>query len=315
MPKLNHDDPELRRRLFEDPDSIVHRYLQAPGLDGWRIDVAQSAGHHGPSNRTLETARATLATARHAHADAYVVAEHQFDPREALAGDGWHGTMAYAAFTRPVWSWLAEDDIDRYWGVPAGHRPYTGRTMARVMDAFTATIPWRSRIHSLNLLDSHDTPRLLSVVGRQRYVVALGLLMTMPGIPMIFAGDEIGTEGRDLEDSRQPFRWDRSTWDQDLLALHRRLFALRRTNPALVDGGFRWVHTSDDMVIFERATGEQTILVQAARGPHVPVACPTPARDLLGDDHRRPGDPLPYADAGFGVWELKLSQSTGQESR
>lgn len=311
MPKLDHGSVELRRRLFEGPDSVVDRYLRQPGLDGWRIDVAQSAGHHGQSNRTLKTARATVATARHARADAYVVAEHQFDASQALAGDGWHGTISYAGFTRPVWSWLAEADIDRYWGVPACHRAYTGTAMARVMDSFAAAIPWRSRIHSLNLLDSHDTPRFLSVVGRDRYAVGLGLLVSLPGIPMLFAGDEIGATGRDLEEARQPFQWDPATWDQDLLQMHRRLIALRRTHPALTDGGFRWVHTADDVVVFERATQEQTILVQAARRAHTPLVCPVPAMDLIGDRHLRAGQTLPHHAGGFGAWQL-LQDQNGQ---
>ncbi|MEO5833488.1 MAG: glycoside hydrolase family 13 protein, partial [Nakamurella sp.] len=245
MPKLDHRDEELQRRLFDGRGSVVHRYLASVGLDGWRIDVAQSAGYAGPSNRTLHTAAQTVATARAARPGAYVLAEHQFDATAALAGNAWHGTMAYAAFTRPVWSWLAESDIDHHWGVPGGHRPYTGSDMAQVMDDFNGLIPWRSRIHSVNLLDSHDTPRLLSIIGRDRYLVALGLLMTMPGIPMIFAGDEIGTNGVDLEDGRQPFRWDPRTWDHDLRQRHQQLIRLRRTLRALSDGGFRWLHTSD----------------------------------------------------------------------
>jgi alpha-glucosidase len=304
MPKLDHRESQLRQRLFEGPGSVVHRYLTRPGLDGWRIDVAQSAGHCGGSDRTLATARTTVTTARAARADAYVVAEHQFDASDVLAGDGWHGTMAYAAFTRPVWSWLAEQDIDRYWGVPAGHAPYTGQAMAHVMDAWHARIPWRSRVHSLNLLDSHDTPRLHGIVGRQRYIVALGLLMTMPGIPMLFAGDEIGTQGVDPEDARRPFRWDPATWDQDLLTVHRRLIGLRRAHAALVDGGFRWVHTDDDVVVFERATREQTILVHAARRAHPPLVCPAAAVDLLGDHHLHAGDSFPHSGAGIGVWQL-----------
>lgn len=310
MPKLDHRDPELRRRLFEGPDSVVNRYLTNPGIDGWRIDVAQSAGHCGPSDRTLDTARATVASARAARPDAYVVAEHQYDASDALAGDGWHGTMTYAAFTRPVWSWLGEEDTDRYWGVPVGHPPYTGQAMARVMDAFNARVPWRSRVHSLNLLDSHDTPRLLSVVGRERYVVALGMMMTMPGIPMIFAGDEIGTEGVDLEEGRQPFRWDSATWDHDLLALHRQLIRLRRHHRALVDGSFRWLHTGDDVVVFERATREETILVHAARRAHGPLVCDVEAVDLLGSRHLAPGDTFPHEQAGVGVWRTATGTGT-----
>jgi len=301
MPKLDHRSEQLRRRLFEGDVSVVHRYIRDFDLDGWRIDVAQSAGHSAGSNRTLQTARATVATARAARSDAYIVAEHQFDASDALQGDGWHGTMTYGSFTRPLWSWLAETDVDRYWGAPASHTPYTGTVMAQVMDSFNARIPWRSRIHSLNLLDSHDTPRLLSIVEPDRHRVAAGVLMTMPGIPMLFAGDEIGTLGVDLEDGRQPFRWDASTWDRDLLAWYRDLIHLRTRHPALTDGGFRWLHTATDVVLFERAHPDETIIVLAARRTHPPIPCSLHMTDLLGSQHLAPGDSI-SADLPFGVW-------------
>ena len=305
LPKLDHRSDELRRRLFEGPGSVVARYLREPGLGGWRIDVAQSAGHAGGSNRTQDSARATRATMLAVTPDAYLVAEHQFDASAALAGDGWHGTMAYASFTRPVWSWLADQGIDEYWGVPANNGRYTGAQLAATIDEFTAVVPWRSRVNGLNLLDSHDTPRLTTVVGRQRFIVATGLLMTFPGVPMIFAGDEIGTEGVNLEQSRQPFRWDPDTWDTDLLELHRRLAALRQAHPALSCGGFRWLHIEDDAIVFERTTASETLIVQAGRAPHSPVHCPTGAVDLLGDhDLPETGGDLPTNGPAIGIWLL-----------
>lgn len=304
MPKLDHRCEVLQQRLFDGRSSVVHRYLALFGLDGWRIDVAQSAGYSGPSNRTLKTAGQTMTTARAAQPDAYVVAEHQFDASSALLGNAWHGTMAYAAFTRPLWSWLAESNIDRHWGVPGGHRPYTGSDMAHVIDDFNGLIPWRSRVHSLILLDSHDTPRLLSIIGRDRYLVALGLLMTMPGIPMIFAGDEIGTTGVNLEEGRQPFRWDPHTWDHDLRHRHQQLIHLRRNLPALHEGGFRWLHTSDDVVIFERATADQAVIVQASRRSHALVPCPVAATGLLGSGDLTAGSHFPTTGPALRLWTI-----------
>lgn len=305
LPKLDHRSAELRRRLFGGLESTAARYLREPGLAGWRIDVAQSAGHAGGSNRTLDTARATRATMQEAAPGAYLVAEHQFDASAALAGDGWHGAMAYAAFTRPVWSWLADEGIDVHWGVPTNHRRYTGSDLAATIEEFTALIPWGSRIHSLNLLDSHDTPRLRTVVGPQRFAVAVGLLLSFPGVPMIFSGDEIGTDGIDLEQARQPFRWDPDTWDADVLQLHRRLIALRREHPALSGGGFRWLHLEADVVVFERATATETLIVQASRAPHPPVHCPSGALDLLGNhDLPETGGDLPTDGPAVGMWLL-----------
>jgi alpha-glucosidase len=48
-------------------------------------------------------------------------------------------------------------------------------------------------VHSWTLLDSHDTARFRSIAGsRERHVVGIGLQMTTPGVPMVYAGDELG---------------------------------------------------------------------------------------------------------------------------
>ncbi len=62
MPKLDHSDPELRRRLYDGPDSVVAHFVRDLGLAGWRIDVAQSAGIHGAVDDTDLVARLTRRT-------------------------------------------------------------------------------------------------------------------------------------------------------------------------------------------------------------------------------------------------------------
>ena len=70
-------------------------------------------------------------------------------------------------------------------------------------------------LHSWALLDSHDTARFRIVAGsRERQLVGVGLQMTTPGVPMVFAGDEIGLEGDWGEDARRTMPWSRpETWD------------------------------------------------------------------------------------------------------
>jgi glycosidase len=106
LPKLDQSSPELRRRLYDGPGSVVARWLEA-GLDAWRIDVANMTGRHGAQDLAHDVARTLVATARAARPDVWVLAEHGHDATGDLRGDGWHGTMDYAGFTRPVWTWLA----------------------------------------------------------------------------------------------------------------------------------------------------------------------------------------------------------------
>ena len=81
----------------------------------------------------------------------------------------------------------------------------------------------------LNLLGSHDTPRFVTAAGgdRDAYRLALLAVMTLPGAPCIYYGDEVGMEGRHDPDNRGSFPWDESRWDQGLVDLVRALTSLR----------------------------------------------------------------------------------------
>lgn len=278
LPKFDHTNPELRRRLYEGPDSVVARWLQGPdGLDGWRIDVANMSGRYGSTDVNRDMARAIRQTLDEAHEDALLIAEHCHDFSADLTGEGWHGSMNYAGFARPVNCWLTPAARS------AGAHPHQpprlpGPAIVATMRAYAGAVPWRVGQHHFTLLGSHDTPRVRTSLGDPRLVaVGLGLLATMPGIPMLFAGDEIGLTGTNGEDARQPFPWDRTRWDETTLSTCRRMFGVRREQPALRSGGLRWLYVDDDVLVFLREAAGGSVLVQAARAPHEPCRLPAMA--------------------------------------
>jgi alpha-glucosidase len=71
------------------------------------------------------------------------------------------------------------------------------KQFVQTLREFNGGIPWRSLLASMNLLDSHDTARMRNIVGgdRDRHIAAMTLLLTYPGVPSIYQGDEIGIEG------------------------------------------------------------------------------------------------------------------------
>ena len=92
---------------------------------------------------------------------------------------------------------------------------------------------------------------------RRRLEVAAGLLATLPGTPMVFAGDELGLTGVNGEDSRTPMPWHRpADWDRATLAATGSCSALRRAEPALRHGGLRWLHADADMLVFLRESAD-----------------------------------------------------------
>lgn len=314
LPKLDHRAPGLARRLVDGPDSVVARWLREPfALDGWRIDVANMTGRYRDTDLTHEVARRVRRTLEATNADALLVGEHFHDASDDLRGDGWHANMNYSGFSRPVWSWLAPGDgRRRALGLPVAQPRRPGGAMVATMREFAAAVPWTVTAHQWNMLGSHDTARIRTVLGsRDAVEVAVGLLMTYPGTPLVFAGDEVGATGEDGEHARVTMPWDRpERWDDATFRVYRDLVAVRRGSAALRRGGMRWVAVSDDAVVFLRETPDERVLVAAARAPWSGTELPGHlARDvdtLHGPDLDTRGGVLRVPGEGpmVGIWRL-----------
>jgi alpha-glucosidase len=99
------------------------------------------------------------------------------------------------------------------------------------------------------------------------HLTAMTLLLTYPGVPSIFAGDEIGLEGSSGEDSRRTINWeDQSSWDTAFLSEIKKLVAIRKKHDAFINGGLRWVLVEDDCLAFLRESKKETVLVFISRG-------------------------------------------------
>lgn len=273
LPKLDHRSTELAGRLYSGDRSTIARFLDVPfGLDGWRVDCANTTGRHGDVDRNRDVATAARRTIdRRGAVDGrarWLVAEHCYDAGNDLDGDGWHGSMAYQWFTRPIWSWLR------------GERPFTlmsqielpslgGDQVVQSMRELGANVTWAARLASMTMLDSHDSARFRTAVGgnRMRHIVGLAALLSMPGVPTIFAGSEVGVVGDSMDTCRVPFPWDESQWDRDLFDATTQLIRIRHDEPALQRGALRWIDASSDAITFVRELAERTVLVDLRRAP------------------------------------------------
>jgi alpha-glucosidase len=118
------------------------------------------------------------------------------------------------------------------------------------------------------LLDSHDTARFRTVVSGDvaSHLSAMTMVLTYPGVPSIFAGDEIGLEGAWGEDGRRTINWDdRSGWDHQFMGEVKSLISVRKNNDALINGGLRWIATESDYIAYLRESKKQSVLVLVSR--------------------------------------------------
>jgi alpha-glucosidase len=321
LPKLNHADPALRAAMVDGAESVVARWLRPPfDLDGWRVDVGNMTGRLGAIDVNHEVARMVRRTAEAERPDAFVIGEHNHDASTDLDGDGWHGTMNYSGFSWPVWSWLRDPASPaRPFGRPVPVPRRGGPALVRGLREWHGRYGWRATTASWNILGSHDSARIRTLVGSPEvHRVAAGLQFTLPGVPMLFAGDEIGLEGVTGEDARRPFPWDAAErWDGATLRTYAGLARLRHDHEALRRGGLRWAHVGEDVLVFVREHPAGSVLVAARRSAAPAVTLPAgplgwsdgtlllttgPDGDLLEKDGEVT---VPATDGpAVGIWRL-----------
>lgn len=211
MPKTNTADPFLRQYFCDVGANWVRKF----DVDGWRLDVANEL-----DDGFLRAFRASVKAAK---SDALIVGEVWENAAHYLGGDMLDSAMNYD-FRRYCRRFFAEQTVD-----------------AETFDTNVSTLLLRYNENALfaqlNLLDSHDVSRFLSLCGgkTERMELAVLLQMTFPGMPCVFYGDEKGLCGESEPEYRRPMAWDASS---PLEEVYRRMIALRKTHPALRYGSF-----------------------------------------------------------------------------
>ena len=273
LPKLNYASKALRKAVYEGKNSIVKKWISPKfGMAGWRIDVGNMTGVQGAENHHVEVMRGIRNAMQEVNPDTWLVAENGDFIASDLDGLGWQGAMNYQGFMRPFWNWINRNPeiTGGFQGLPFAMPKINGKQLVASIQEFNSTIPWRSLTASMMLLDSHDTARFRTVVlgDIAAHKTAMTMMLSYPGVPSIFAGDEIGLEGSWGEDARRTINWeDRSGWDVEFFAEVKKLVKLRKTQDALINGGLRWVSVENDYIAYLRESKKQSILVLVSRGP------------------------------------------------
>jgi alpha-glucosidase len=241
-------------------------------MSGWRVDVGNMTGKYGDIDLHDEVMYGIRKAMDEVKPDAWLVAENADFVANDLAGAGWHGTMNYQGFSRPLSSWMNEKAklSGGFQGLPIDSPRISGTQFVATIKNFNGSIPWRALIASMILLDSHDTPRFRTIVSgdKAKHLAAMTMLMSYPGVPSIFMGDELGFEGLSGEDSRRTINWDdRSDWDLDFLKEVKVLTKLRRNEDALINGGLRWVAAEMGYIAYLRESKKSSVLVVIVAKP------------------------------------------------
>lgn len=204
MPKLNTSNPEVQEFLA---DIAVH-WIKEYDIDGWRLDVSDEVAH--------DFWRLFRKRVKAAKEDCVIIGENWHDANTFLRGDQYDSIMNYA-FTKACLDYYAFEtfEAEQFAWKLNGLLMRNTETVNRMM---------------LNLLDTHDTDRFYTSVGKNkdRLLSALAVTCMFEGAPCIYYGTEIPTEGGYDPDNRRCFDWDESHWDEEFRAQLIKLLSLRK---------------------------------------------------------------------------------------
>ena len=271
LPKLDYQSESLVNEIYRGEDSIVRHWLKAPwNMDGWRLDVVHMLGEAGGARNNMQHVAGITEAAKETQPEAYIVGEHFGDARQWLQADVEDAAMNYRGFTFPLWGFLANTDISY------DPQQIDAQTCMAWMDNYRAGLSHQQQLRMFNQLDSHDTARFKTLLGRDiaRLPLAVVWLFTWPGVPCIYYGDEVGLDGKNDPFCRKPFPWQVEKQDTALFALYQRMIALRKKSQALRHGGCQVLYAEDNVVVFVRVLNQQRVLVAINRGEACEVVLP-----------------------------------------
>lgn len=255
LPKLNVKNPQVRDYIMG-----VARYWIEKGIDGWRLDVPFEID----DDEFWEEFRNVVKTA---NPEAYIVGEIPNEAQRWLnSGKMFDAVMNYQ-LTHAILAFFGGNMTDSKLaeGMMGLHAPQA--TNANQFAARTTQLldlyPKEFSYAQMNLLDSHDMPRFLNLVQGdvRRLKLAYLFLMTYPGAPTIYYGDEIGLTGERDPLNRKTFPWDKTKWNQDLHDFVRELITIRHSMPVLRTGSYEPVFTEGQVIAYLRREYEEKVLV------------------------------------------------------
>ena len=259
MPKTNTADPYLRQYFCD----VGAYWIKEFDIDGWRLDVANEL-----DDGFLRAFRSAVKAVK---PDALLVGEVWENAAHYLNGDMLDSAMNYD-FRRYCRRFFAEEAVS-----------------AEVFDANISTLLLRYRepalFAQLNLLDSHDVSRYLSLCDQDMDKMELSILfqMTFPGMPCVFYGDEKGLGGFREEEYRQAMAWDEN---HPLEKIYGRLIALRKVYSPLRYGDYQTVFATEKAYSYSRSWKNTRITVTMNLG-NTPINAPKYGRLLLKKGENR----------------------------
>lgn len=222
LPTVDKNNTDYQQFIYG-PAGVIEQWTQR-GVDGWRLDVADELPDffiHGIRQRLDQYPQKVLI------GEVWEDASHKIaynQRRHYLAGGMLHAVMNYPL--RQLILDVLQGKID-------------AQTWVRRLLTLKENYPRSTFQYNFNNLGTHDTKRILTILAGdyQHLALATQLLLTLPGVPCLYYGDEAGLTGDVDPDNRRFFPWENE--DPQTMQLYRHAIQLRHERPWLATSAFQ----------------------------------------------------------------------------
>ena len=269
MPKLNLKNPEVEKYITD----VACYWIKECDIDGWRLDVGDEISHFFWKNFR----KAIKAVKK----DMLIIGEIWHYAGDFLEGDEWDTVMNYPFYLNLI-DLLADEKINvRQFVQNLGY--LKGRLNKKCYP-----LMW-------NLIDSHDTARFLHLChdNKKKQHLAAAFQLLMPGMPMVYYGDEYAMPGANDPDCRRGMYWDEEYQDKEMYNWYKKLMQIRKAHACIVEGEMIETITNDDddTIVMIRKNGEALLTFASTISmSRAFMACSTRSSSVLS---RVPTSPTP----------------------
>lgn len=251
LPKFNTDNPGVRDYIF-----TVARYWLEFGADGWRLDVPEEIKDDTFWQEFREVVKSV-------NPEAYIVGEIWHEAAHWLKGDMFDAVMNYQV-TGPILTFFGRHSLANWQHPDLKWHPIDAAGFKQDIESLFSRYDWEINFAQMNMLDSHDMPRALWLVGSDEAAFRLSVLcqMTLPGAPCIYYGDEAGLSAASDPFCRAAFPWDEFEANpHPLHDFYRQAARLRHAHPSLRTGDFEILFAEGDLLAYRRRSADEESLV------------------------------------------------------
>ncbi|WP_207751663.1 glycoside hydrolase family 13 protein [Clostridium saudiense] len=246
MPNVDELNPSYLDYIIRNDNSVIEKWLRL-GAGGWRLDVADEL-----PDEFIKILKKKL---------------KEVKKDGVLIGEVWEDASNKVSYNRKR-EYLFGNELDSVTNYPLRQiildlvRNYIGsKYFIKKYLSLKENYPKEYFYSTMNMLGNHDTERVLTMLNNNVNLLkeAVVIQMTLPGVPLIYYGDEAGLTGGKDPSNRKSYPWGKE--NNDILGFYRKISAIRVSEEALRNGEIEFLEFNNGILAYQRTLNKDRIII------------------------------------------------------